>query len=97
MPKVTVLYPSTGESTFDVDYYRTKHAEIVHRTLKPQRFDIDKGQEGQPFHALGHLYFESADAMQAAMGGPDAGEAMGDIPNFYVGGQPQLQISDIVD
>ncbi len=97
MLKLTVLYPSTGESTFDADYYRAKHIEIVHRVLKPQRFEFDKGQDGQPFHALAHLYFESPDAMQAAMGNPDAGEAMADIPNFYTGGEPQLQISEVVD
>ena len=97
MLKVTVLYPAADGTTFDVDYYRSTHAEIVHRVLKPERFDIDKGQEGQPFHALGHLTFASPDAMQAAMGSPDAGEAMADIPNFYTGGQPQLQISETLD
>ena len=97
MLKVTVLYPSTGDSTFDLDYYRGHHAEIVHRVLQPERFEIDRGQDGQPFHALGHLYFASAEAMQAGMGNPDAGEAMADIPNFYQGGQPQIQISEVVE
>ena|SRR5215207_9009237 len=94
MVKITVLYPSTGDSTFDVDYYRTRHAEIVNRVLKPERFEIDRGQEGQPFHAVGHLYFSSPEEMQKAMSNPDAGEAMADIPNFYTGGQPTLQISE---
>ena len=70
MLKVTVLYPATDDSTFDVEYYRTKHAEIVHRVLKPERFDIDRGRDGQPFHALGHLYYPSSEAMKAGMGGP---------------------------
>ncbi|MGH9271736.1 MAG: EthD family reductase [Ilumatobacteraceae bacterium] len=96
MVKVTVLYPSVDGSTFDMDYYRTKHAEIVMRTMKPERFEIDKGQDGQPFHAMGHLIFASAEAMQAGMGSPDAGEAMADIPNYY-SGQPQIQISEVVD
>lgn len=97
MVKVTVLYPAADGTTFDMDYYRTTHAEIVHRVLKPERFEIDQGQDGQPFLALGHLTWESAEAMQDGMGSPDAGEAMADIPNFYTGGQPQLQISDTVE
>jgi uncharacterized protein (TIGR02118 family) len=97
MIKVTVLYPSTDDSTFDTDYYRTTHAEIVRRVLKPERFDIDKGLDGQPFHAIGYLLYASQDAMKAGMGSPDAGEAMADITNFYKGGQPQIQISEVLD
>jgi uncharacterized protein (TIGR02118 family) len=96
MHKVTVLYPATGDSTFDMDYFRTNHAKIVHRVLKPERFEIDQGQEGQPYHAMAHLCYPSKEAMQAGMGGADAGEAMADIPNYYQGGQPQIQISETV-
>jgi len=94
--KVSVLYPAGEGSTFDLDYYKAKHVEIVNRTLKPTRFDIDKGIDGQPFMAVGHLYFDSLEAMQAGMGSPDAGEAIADIPNF-TNVQPQLQISEVVD
>lgn len=96
MIKVSVLYPAGEGSTFDLDYYKDKHVEIVNRTLKPSRFDIDKGIEGQPFMAVGHLYFDSMEAMQAGMGSPDAGEAMSDLVNF-TNVQPQLQISEIVE
>lgn len=97
MFKLTVLYPSSGGTSFDMDYYRATHAEIVHRVLKPERFEVDKGTDGQPFHALAHLCYPSQEAMQAALGSPDAGEAMADIPNFYTGGQPQIQISETLD
>ena len=96
MIRVTVLYPAGEGSTFDLDYYRDKHMEIVNRTLKPSRVEIDKGVEGQPFMAGCHLFFDSMEAMQAGMGSPDAGEAMTDIPNF-TNVQPQLQISEVVD
>jgi uncharacterized protein (TIGR02118 family) len=33
------------------------------------------------FTAMGHLYFDSVEAFQAAFG-PHAGEIMGDIPNY---------------
>jgi len=97
MLKVTVLYPSTGDSTFDMEYYRTTHAELVRRVLKPDRFDIDKGLDGQPFHAMGHLVFASSEAMKAGLGSPDAGQTQADVANFYKGGQPQLQISEVLD
>ena len=96
MIKVTVLYPAGEGSTFDVDYYKDKHVEIVNRVLKPTRFDIEKGIDGQPFMAIGHLYFDSMEAMQAGMGSPDAGEPMADIPNF-TNVQPQIQISEVVE
>ena len=96
MIKLTVLYPAGEGSTFDLDYYKDKHVAIVNRTLKPTRFDIEKGIDGQPFMAIGHLYFDSMEALQAGMRSPDAGEPMADIPNF-TNVQPQMQISEVVE
>jgi uncharacterized protein (TIGR02118 family) len=96
MIKLTVLYPAGEGSTFDLDYYKDKHVEIVNRVMKPARFDIEKGIDGQPFMAIGHLYFDSMEAMQAGMAGPDAGEPMADIANF-TNVQPQIQISEVVE
>ena len=48
--------PPATALTFDMEYYRTKHAEIVNRVLKPTRFDIDEGLPGQPYLAVGHLF-----------------------------------------
>ena len=97
MLKVSVLYPATGDSTFDMEYYRTTHAALVRRVLKPDRFDIDIGLDGQPFHAMGHLLFASRDAMKAGLGDPDAGQTQADVANFYKGGQPQFQISEVLE
>ena len=96
MIKLSVMYPAGDDGTFDMDYYKDKHMEIVNRVLKPTRVEIDKGTDGQPFLAVGHLYFDSAEAMQAAMGNPDAAEAMADIPNF-TNTRPQIQISEVVE
>ena len=96
MIKVTVLYPAGEGSTFDHEYYKVKHMEIVNRTLKPSKIEIDKGVDGQPFMAGCHLFFDSMEAMQAGMGSPDAGESMTDIPNFTTV-QPQIQISEVVE
>lgn len=93
MIKLSVLYPAGEGATFDMDYYRDKHMAIVQRTLNPTKIEIDQGTDGQPFIAVGHLFWDSREAMQAGMG--DAGEAMADIPNF-TNATPQMQVSTVV-
>ena len=93
--KVSVLYPRGEGSTFDMAYYNDKHRAIVERVLGPVEFSCEEGLPDQPFMATGHLVYESMEAMQAGMGGPDAGEAMTDVANF-TNVTPQLQIGTIV-
>ena len=95
MIKLTVLYPAGEGLTFDMDYYETKHAEIVMRVLKPIRFEIDKRIDG-PYLAISHVIFDSNEALQAGMASPDAGEAIADVPNF-TNATPQMQISETAD
>ncbi len=96
MIKLSVMYPAGDDGTFDMDYYKDKHMEILHRVLKPTRVEIDKGTDGQPFLAIGHFYFESAEALRAGMKNPDAAETVADIPNF-TNTRPQMQISEVVE
>jgi uncharacterized protein (TIGR02118 family) len=42
---------------------------------------------------MGHLYFETVEAFQAAFG-PHAEAIIGDIPN-YTDVQPTIQVSDV--
>jgi uncharacterized protein (TIGR02118 family) len=93
--KVSVLYPASEGSTFDMDYYKDKHREIVERVLGPVEFSCEEGLPGQPFMATGHLVYASAEVMQEAMAGPDAGEAMADVANF-TNITPQMQIGTII-
>jgi len=93
--KVSVLYPASEGSTFDMEYYNSKHREIVERVLGPVQFECEQGIDGQPFMATGHLVYESMEAMQTAMAGPDAGEAMADVANF-TNITPQMQIGTAV-
>ncbi|MDY7099821.1 MAG: EthD family reductase [Actinomycetota bacterium] len=95
MLKVSVLYPSSDGSTFDMDYYQQKHKPLVLEVLGCERFEIDKGVDG-PYMAVGHLFFESMEKMQAGMAGPRAGEAMADVANF-TNVQPAMQVSEIVE
>ena len=93
MIKVSVMYPSGDDATFDMDYYKTKHMEIVDRTIKPAKWDIESGING-PYIAVGNLYFESIEAMQAGLA--NQGEALADIPNF-TNAESAVQVSQMLD
>jgi len=93
MIKVSVMYPKGDDATFDMEYYKTKHMEIVDRTMKPAKWDIESGIDG-PYVAIGNLYFESMEALQAGMAA--AGEAQADVPNFS-NITSAVQVSEIVD
>ena len=93
MIRVSVMYPKTEGASFDMEYYKTTHYEIVDRTMKPTRWEIDSGING-PYEAVGHLFYDSMEAMQAGMG--DAAEALADGPN-YTTIEAVVQISNIVE
>ena len=93
MIKASVLYPTGDDITFDLDYYKTTHMDIVKRTMKPERIEVDSGQNG-PYIAAGHLYFDSGEALQAALG--QGGEANADIPNF-TNATPVIQVSEVFE
>ncbi|WP_420453450.1 EthD family reductase [Ilumatobacter sp.] len=94
MIKVSVLYPAGDDVTFDVDYYRQTHfADIVARTIKPARWDVEIGVDG-PYTAIGNLYFDSLEAMEASMANGE--EALADLPNF-TNATPTMQVSRLVD
>ena len=93
MIKVSVMYPKSDGSTFDMDYYKSTHMEIVNRTMKPVKTEIDGGVDG-PYMAIGHLFFESMDSMGAGMG--NVGEALADLANF-TNVESAIQVSEVVD
>ena len=101
MIKVSVLYPNSGDTKFDMNYYVTKHMPMVRQKLGAAckgvavEQGIAGGAPGAPpaFVAMGHLLFDSADAFQKAFA-PHASEIMADIPN-YTRIQPVIQISDV--
>jgi len=94
--KVSVLYPASEGSTFDMEYYKTKHRALCEEVLGPLTFSVEPGIPGQPYMAIGHLVYESMEAMQAGMGGARAGEAQADVAN-YTNVTPQIQIGEIIE
>ena len=103
MIKVSVFYPKTADSTFDIAYYRDIHMALVREKLGDacKRTAIDSGLAGgapgelPTYIAMGHLYFESTSEFETAFG-PHAKEILGDIPNF-TNVQPTIQISEIIE
>ena len=101
MIKVSVLYPSTEGTRFDIDYYCNSHMPMVQAecggALKGMNIDagIAGGAPGQPapYFAVGHLLFDSVESFQSAFG-PKAGTIMADIPN-YTDVSPVIQISEV--
>ena len=101
MIKVSVMYPNTEGSRFDMNYYLNTHIPLVQRLVGPalKGVAVDQGIEGgEPgspatYAAMGHLFFESVKAFQAAFG-PHAQAIVADIPN-YTNTEPTLQISEV--
>ena len=103
MIALTVLYPKTAESRFDMDYYLTKHVPLTRERVTPAGaigIDLEEGLAGgapdsPPAYAMiGHIKFNTIEELQAALAahGP---ELIADIPNF-TDVQPLLQISRVV-
>ncbi len=92
MIRVSVMYPKSDDTNFDMDYYKTTHMAIVDRTMKPAKWEIDSGMDG-PYIAIGHLFFDSPEAMGAALG--EAAEATADIANF-TNSEAAFQISEVI-
>ena len=101
MIKVSVMYPAGAGNTFNMDYYLKEHGQLLKDRLGSalKRIAVDSGVTGgapnspPTYIAMGHLYFDSADAFQTSFG-PHADEILGDIPKF-TNTQPTIQISDV--
>jgi uncharacterized protein (TIGR02118 family) len=101
MIKVSVFYPNSEGSRFDLDYYVNSHMPMVQAecggALKSMSVDagLAGGAPGQPapYTAMCHLLFDSVEAFQGAFG-PKAGTIMADIPN-YTDVAPVIQISEV--
>jgi len=101
MIKVSVMYPNSEGSTFDMAYYLATHIPLVRQKLGAalKGVAVEQGLGGAepgspaPYLALGHLLFDSVEAFQTSFT-PHAQALLGDIPNF-TNTQPTIQISEV--
>jgi uncharacterized protein (TIGR02118 family) len=94
MIRLSVLYPTTEDATFDHDYYRTSHVPLAYTTWGLPGAEIDKGVSG-PYVAAVHFQFPSLDALNVAMASEGTGAVIADVAN-YTTIAPVMQISEIV-
>ena len=103
MIKMSVYYPAAGGSTFDHDYYRTRHMPLIQERLGDAclRYEIDRGLAGREagsapeFVAACHVYSPSLEIFQAALA-PHRAEISADVAN-YTDIAPIVQISEVVE
>ena len=101
MVKVSVLYPKSGESTFDMKYYCEHHMKMVVERFGAlcKGIAVEEGLAGgapgsdPPYLAMGHMYFDTLEDFKAAFQ-QHAAELMDDIKN-YTNVQPVIQISEV--
>lgn len=97
MMKVTVVYPNSSGSHFDIRYYCETHIPLVRRLLAPalQGAAVEHGIAGAasgspaPYLAIGQLQFDFVEAFQSAFG-PHSQEIMSGVRN-YTNIQPVIQ------
>ncbi|KAJ8071454.1 hypothetical protein OCU04_001774 [Sclerotinia nivalis] len=81
---VTVMYPKTETSTFDLDYYMKTHMPLVQEKWSPHgltNWTVTKLDESTGYSMQALLWFESKEAWAKARAA-EGPTVMGDIANF---------------
>ncbi len=102
MIKVSVLYKSTPDAPFNMDYYLQKHTPMVLELLADslRALTIDRGLSGpmpgsEPtYDIIANLHFDAVEDFQMAFLLHGAA-LMADIPN-YSPNPPIIQISEVI-
>jgi uncharacterized protein (TIGR02118 family) len=103
MIRIAVLYPSTPDAKFDMDYYKDSHLRLIRSKLGPRgmvRVEMDRGTSGidhespAPYVAVTYLVFKSVSAFRTAFSAVRQ-DVLGDLDNF-TDIPPQIQVSEIV-
>jgi uncharacterized protein (TIGR02118 family) len=100
MVVIGVLYPNQAGTSFDLDYYRSKHLPLVRRLLAPMGmrsltyFEPVATDPEFAYRLVAELRFDTMEATNAALAahGP---ETQADIPNF-TDSVPQIVIAEEV-
>ena len=100
--KVSVMYPFAEGTTFNMEYYETKHMPMVAGFLGPNlvKYTIEKGvasgipNQPLPYMAIGIFYIKNLDDYRAAIG-PNREAIRADFPN-YTNATPIILISEVI-
>jgi uncharacterized protein (TIGR02118 family) len=94
MISVYILYPKADDSTFDMDYYTSKHMPMFAEALGEACHGWGVSATRGKYHAVAWAMVESKEHFDAAMA-EHGGSILGDIVN-YTNTQPEMIIGDIV-
>ena len=91
MAKLVVLYKKPEDATAFNDYYFGTHVPIAKQVPGLRRYEVSDGpvaapQGDPPYHFVAILSFDSADALQHALGSPEGQAAAADLANFAQAG-----------
>ena len=103
MYKVSVMYPNKEGARFDMDYYRTKHMDIVRECLEPfglKKSGVERGVSGtgdapSPYICVGVLYFDDPTGYDKGVAA-NIDRLRGDIPNF-TDVAPTRMVTEVLD
>ncbi len=91
MVKFAVLYGRPSDETAFEEHYANTHVPLANTIPGVQRFEATRvvatpdGSDA-PVYRMAELWFESHDALNAALASPEGQETAADIGNFATGG-----------
>jgi len=94
MISVVILYPKSEDTTFDMDYYSTKHMPLLAEVLGDACKGWGVSGPAHKHHAVGWAMVDSKEAFDAAMA-ERGSEVLGDVPN-YTNTRPEMIIGEVV-
>ena len=91
MAKLVVLYKTPKNAEAFDRHYASTHVPLAKKIPGLKKYDISQGAVASPagpsgIHLVATLYFDSMDALKAALSSPEGAAAAGDLPNFADGG-----------
>jgi uncharacterized protein (TIGR02118 family) len=94
MISVVILYPKSDDSTFDMDYYTSRHMPMFADSFGGACQGWGVSEPSAKYHAVGWLMADGQEAFDSAMA--DHGKAIiGDVPN-YTNVRPELIVGNVV-
>ena len=99
MPKLIVLYPPPADATTFEQRYRSEHAPMVVQKIPGLKKFIAAQVLGTPagaapYQRVAELYFDSIEALQAAMASAGGQAAVAHAIEISTGGPPVVLIAE---
>ena len=82
--RVLVLYPSGEGKSFDAEYWRSTHFDLLKNGVWKNAIDIEfsLGEADSPYVAVATVIFEDEAAFNSAISDPGMAEVLADIPKY---------------